>query len=454
MGAPDYQSQVVLVENPALPYVLCCRSNTTISVSSLFSQMTWEQMLQLRASINENKKRETPFYRCPKCKTPVYLLSSINYRVFFQHLPTMTKCSLKEKSLTRKEINATIYATRTESPKHRELIYMIRKSLSYDDEFSSIQSPATVRSSAGDGTRRYPDILSDYADIKVVFEAQVSSTFLDIIQERRDFYANEKMCLMWIMEEFDPYNRRLTQDDMIVHHKGVAFVVNEETLMATMSASEFIVRGYIYDQTKGKWDTRLISFSDLLLEPDLAGVYFDDKKMLQMQLRVSLVDLSHELAGIDRQTVIQQQDKLASLIKKLGIKPELAFSLFGDMGLEDIKTTGISRNLQRMVRVIETAEKGEPFGFGFKTKSLIQIANSLYEHDPFALTVYGAVLKHNSHVNKLKSQDTNGNWKLKTQKIRFAWSTFKQKSLLNVFEQKVLSLAYPEYEKYFCASNS
>ena len=60
----------------------------------------------------------------------------------------------------------------------------------------------------------------------MVFEIQLSTTYVNVIAERRDFYLNEGGMLLWIFYNFDAGERRLTQDDVFFNNNRNAFVVS------------------------------------------------------------------------------------------------------------------------------------------------------------------------------------------------------------------------------------
>ena len=64
-----------------------------------------------------------------------------------------------------------------------------------------------------DGAMEKPDVLV-YAGQRVAFEIQLSTTYLDVIAGRRDFYLEQGGLLFWIFARFDTERLRMTDDDV------------------------------------------------------------------------------------------------------------------------------------------------------------------------------------------------------------------------------------------------
>lgn len=72
-----------------------------------------------------------------------------------------------------------------------------------------------------------------YEDSPIYFEAQLSTTFLRVMVERRDFYLRNGGTLYWIFRDFMPESRRLLHDDVFYTNNRNIFIVNDEALHAS-----------------------------------------------------------------------------------------------------------------------------------------------------------------------------------------------------------------------------
>lgn len=76
----------------------------------------------------------------------------------------------------------------------------------------------------------------------IAFEVQLSSTYVQVIAERRQFYLQEGGLLFWVFAEFDEGMRKLTQDDIFFNNNQNAFLVTAETVEASMTAGTFLLK--------------------------------------------------------------------------------------------------------------------------------------------------------------------------------------------------------------------
>jgi hypothetical protein len=71
--------------------------------------------------------------------------------------------------------------------------------------------------------------------LPVVFEIQLSTTYINVIAARRQFYLNEGAILVWIFGEFPDADRRLTLDDVFYNNNRNVFLVSERTRDASVA---------------------------------------------------------------------------------------------------------------------------------------------------------------------------------------------------------------------------
>ena len=74
----------------------------------------------------------------------------------------------------------------------------------------------------------------------MAWEIQLSTTFLNVIVAREDFYRELGTYIMWVFNEFNPERLRFTEKDIYWQNMANAFVVDERT-MALSSARGVLV---------------------------------------------------------------------------------------------------------------------------------------------------------------------------------------------------------------------
>lgn len=441
MQAPNYHDLSECVEAPALALIKHVPSDRLIDVKARLSRMTWHKAMIWRKLIIADRHNSKPSYVCPICKTPLYLLSSLKYRLYFQHMPTASICALKEKgSRSREAIRALIYGKRKESAKHKKLIQITYKSIMVDSNFKDQQIEPTVTDANDKTKRRYPDVLTNFDNRTIVFEAQVSSTFLDVIDARRKFYSENNIELFWILPSFDKTDRRIAEDDIIAQHGGLAIVANSNSFFATQNSGILTFETHRYDTKTSSWVATLTPFREiitLVASENSSEIEFKKHKGILKHLCSDWVGLDRVSDKSDLKSLEAYLDSHEIHFPNNRVHHDLFFAGFSDFGIE--------QNLSRMVKIIETAKTGKQFGYNFPSKPFLQIANLLYDKDPFALTVFGSVLCECKQVSAQSELSGSLKWLDKVPKVRREWKKHRKSSKLSDFERKVLGLFYPEY---------
>jgi competence CoiA-like predicted nuclease len=177
-------------------------------------------------------KGDQPAFACALCATPVYIVSSPEKRFFFRHRTEDGSCPAQTRSsLTQAEIRSRKYHGLRESEAHKRIKRLIERSLVADPLFQteSIRQERRWRSRHDPALWRQPDVQAICGGGCLAFEAQLSTTFLNVVVERRMFYREEGALLIWILGQLNPDCRRLTTDDLLFSNNSNILVVDEET---------------------------------------------------------------------------------------------------------------------------------------------------------------------------------------------------------------------------------
>ena len=181
------------VERPEIPEVLNLETGEYSTLQQVVST-DFSDVIQLRAEIKLAQLRGEPLFVCSECSVPVNLLMHPTSRCFyFKHTLEDGRCSAVTRgNLTQEEINARKYNGAKESRLHQRMKQLLVSSLQADSRFHKIETEERWTDTTN-GQWRKPDVRAIYTDdqgmrIPVVFEVQLSTTFLDVIVERREFY--------------------------------------------------------------------------------------------------------------------------------------------------------------------------------------------------------------------------------------------------------------------------
>ncbi len=99
-----------------------------------------------------------------------------------------------------------------ETQQHKLLKQNIYRCLKADELFSDIQIEQ-VRKSIDLKQWRRPDVSAMYQKQLVIFEGQLSTTFLNIYYRSKIFYKDNNACLIWIFNQFEPTEKAKKQSD-------------------------------------------------------------------------------------------------------------------------------------------------------------------------------------------------------------------------------------------------
>ncbi|MFC0808949.1 DUF6035 family protein [Ensifer sp. P24N7] len=260
------------VQNPEITEILDLASGEVLDAVQWISGRRYDHLIADRVSIRENLS-SVPRFSCALCPTPVYLVSSPEKRFFFRHKSEDGSCPAKTRSaLSREAIQALKYDGQRESEAHKAAKARIIRSLAADPANSDIHTERQWRSSGKPGSRRQPDVQAQTVFGRVAFEVQLSTTFLDVVAERRSFYRQEGALLIWMMAGFNPEDRRLTTDDLLFSNNSNILVVDEETAQLSERKGLFHVRCHyrvpevVAGKLKDGWRDEIIAFGDLMVD--------------------------------------------------------------------------------------------------------------------------------------------------------------------------------------------
>lgn len=264
-----------------------------LSSKAFFLDNNEKVLFELRHAIQRNEKQ---FY-CGYCGKELKICGGgegrnkqrLHFRHKYKNLHDYCIYT-DEDSLTRRQIEQKKFANEEEGELHRTLKFTIANSL-------ETRYGADIRIEQYIIHRR-PDIRAIFSDKDVVVEIQISSTFLDVILGRQDFYVEHKMYLLWVVNEFKP--ELFHQKDILYSNKeNNVFAFDEEAREKTEDEGALYLKCYhksYYYNPNGDivlrpgFSCELITFDDLIFNPtDYSVYYFDideNKKQCEAEQQV------------------------------------------------------------------------------------------------------------------------------------------------------------------------
>jgi len=409
------------VSNPEIGEVIDLVSGDILESAEFISAHRYDALVETRGRILEAMKLDKPFYACALCYTPVYLVASPTKSFFFRHRAEDGSCPAQTRgSLSQAEIRALKYNGVRESEAHKKIKQLISRSLAADPRFipGSIALEQRWRSHDNPDQWRQPDVQATCEGMRLAFEAQLSTTFLDVVVGRRSFYRNDGALLVWILRKFDPNDRRLMIDDLLFSNNSNILVVDEDTALLSEERREFYLRCHFRclkreaERIVENWDVRVASFHDLIRNIEKQQVFLFDHRSEQArliaetdgELRAAFFALCEtvEFPYDPRPEVVQAWQALGAKLaaRNVAIPP----------------TPHADKGFRTLIMSLLSAKKGAPFGWGFK--ALIEVAHHIAEEHPQHLLAFGYALEHYGLRLLIESQDVSGKWRRKCDRFR------------------------------------
>ena len=262
----------------------------------------------------------------------------VHFRHKFKH--AAENCIFQDdESLSKQVIEWQKYANEEESVLHKQSKLLIADTLEKYGADTRIEQ--YIKDEQNHGHYRRPDVHAIFPDKDVVVEVQLTSTFLDVILDRRDFYQSHKMFLMWVVNEFRP--DLFPQKDIFYSSRENIFVFDAEARMCTAKEGKLYLKCYhrsYYCDESGEireldFQCDWITFEDLTFDTNDYTVYYFDESVNKEQCKAERArilkerDEKEELERkrldairIQREIEEQKRNRLLQIQKELAQKEE------------------------------------------------------------------------------------------------------------------------------------
>lgn len=255
----------------------------------LISPYDDEPNFKLRRLIEERIQADNPLYACNSCGQSVVfrchrLQHNGKHAFYFKHLSSSGDCPIKTGStLTKDEIRCMKYNGAKESRTHFEIKNYLADQLRKDDRFTKVEVEPVIKGT-GSWSKEWkkPDVSALFNGKPVVFEIQLSTTFLDVIVSREVFYLNKGMPIFWIFNNLNPESARATEKDVFFNNKSNALSINEKSKELSLNDGRLVFTGlfkkpYFDPKTntiEETWDEMPVKFDDIKFDSLTHKPYF------------------------------------------------------------------------------------------------------------------------------------------------------------------------------------
>jgi hypothetical protein len=250
------------------------------------------------------------------CGRPLSVAKKIKY---FSHLREGEDCLLRSQNgLTREEIQRIKYNGAKESELHIKLKGLIATNLTLNQEagkgITKVEVEKVYRSKSLGKAWRKPDVSAKYNDTDIVFELQLSTTFLSVIVSRESYYSENQTYILWVFHRFDTNLdlQRFTDKDIFYSNNRNAFVINDEAQKRSVEENDLVLLCYYQEPVlngrhiRWEWQSKYIILNDLTFNATGYKVFFFDSDGAYNKLREKVAEME-AIEAKEREEVEQKR---------------------------------------------------------------------------------------------------------------------------------------------------
>ena len=432
--------EALWVEKPEVKEVLETETGRHLSVAEVMGT-DYERLIQLRMSVRSQMRKEDPLYRCSLCNVAVYICrAKESFKFFFKHQHEDGSCPAQTRGvLNQDEINARKYNGAKESKLHRRMKDWVCQCLLADGRFHEIEQEPTWKGLLT-GELRRPDIRAVYNGLPIAFEIQLSTTHLDVIAARRDFYQQEGGLLVWLFAEFNTEHRRMTDDDVFYNNNLNAFVVTTKTVETSLEASEFNLECIWAVPMKGGGHSglhrRVVPFHELTLNPGAQQAYYFDYAAAKQRFKGD--------AEAEKQLLRDDFEVWMGATGYYGHNSTQDWSRFRDRFARfGVHLPQYNNHIDReLLTVLYSAKNNRPWGQG--QKYLVEVAHRVANTEKNHLTWFMHAVRHYCREESMKAEGMPGLWQKRYEKLRAEYLQDRTPFEPKRDAQAMVELLFPE----------
>jgi Family of unknown function (DUF6035) len=166
-------------------------------------------------------------------------------------------------------ISASRFRGRQVSELHVRLMLSLEYICRNSDGFENTGAPDETYFNLEKTSHRFPDLQTTYLGRRVVFELQLSQTYLPVVADREVFYRHDGTILIWLSNRFELKKFRQTERDILAVRSLQIFEISEETILQSFRNKTLYLdafyqeRNFIHGDEIWEWKEQRIEFSEL-----------------------------------------------------------------------------------------------------------------------------------------------------------------------------------------------
>ncbi|MDO9289975.1 MAG: DUF6035 family protein [Hydrogenophaga sp.] len=428
------------VDKPEIAEVLDTVSGVYLRAQDVIGS-DYAALVQLRTQAKAAHFKDQPLYRCSTCLTPVFICARKDgQKFFFKHSHEDGSCpAITRSALSQDEIDARKYNGVKESQAHLQMKDWLEACLKADPRFSLVSKEARWAGRLT-GEWRKPDVSAVYEGVRVAFEIQLTTTYLDVIVKRREFYLQEGGLIFWVFASFDNEHRRLTEDDVFYNNNQNAFIVNTGTVKESLEQKRLMLECVwqvpTADGSHSALRRQRVAFDQLTLDQATQRAYFFDHEGAKLQLSAARNNEVQALRDeIDawwdrkRDEDAPPQDtwvKFAPRLRKLGVQTPYSF--------RDVD--------QVLLTALYSAKHGQPWGQ--RKNLLVEVAHHLAMKDRDRFVWFMYAVKRYGREYAMAHEGDEKKWAAKLERAKADYSDDRQQFEPRRTSQALAEFLFPE----------
>lgn len=283
------------------------------------------------------KEREEPKYVCYYCKQPTKIKGGPpdgtrqgKKQLYFAHFKDSDDCPIKTNSiLTQAEIDAIKFNGAKESSDHIITKNMIGEFLEINERndkgASEIIIDQILKSQKIPLARRKPDVRCKFYKRQLVFEIQLSTTYISVISDREHFYKQENAFLIWVFKEFhqDKDEQTFTEKDIYYANFENVFVLDDEAIRNSVEQDDLVLHCYFNEHSRigstwdQQWADAYVSLNDLTFDEKTGKVFYYNPDKHYKELLTEYENELKEQRQKDDELLKQKEKILAESMQKM-----------------------------------------------------------------------------------------------------------------------------------------
>jgi len=265
--------------------------------------------------VARQKVNAQPRFICAICRKPLYLSRYIREEGnrWFVHDGASPECPWYEgNKLTPDMRRALIYRGEQEGPHHRRIKEFLTTWLEKEPGVSDVNPEQVTHGQILKGEWKRPDVQCVKGDKRIVFEIQLSYTFLSDVIKRDEFYRQEEIFIIWVFNEID-LRRAVVRDEVFFNRRNL-FVIDAASIKETESRGRLTFRGHFHkpvlvgDGIEDEWDSCLITLDEIEFPTPSYRPFFYDYDVARRELEATHAENKQKALQAKREAEIQYRE--------------------------------------------------------------------------------------------------------------------------------------------------